>query len=187
MTHGAKLFLTEENRKNFPAIVIFPQCPTESYWGNVQIDRSTTPITLTFDYSKPETIALQSAIALVKEITKTEGVDKKRIYITGLSMGGMGTFEAVYRNPKLFAAATPICGGGDVVRYDKRVAKIPFRVFHGSVDAVVDVKHSQQMVEKLKTLKVNVIYTEYPNVNHNSWDNAFAEPDFLSWKFSKKR
>jgi predicted peptidase len=187
LTHGAKLFLTEENRKNFPAIVIFPQCPTESYWGNVQIDRSTSPITLTFDYSKPETVALQSAIALVKEVIKEEGVDKKRIYITGLSMGGMGTFEAVYRNPKLFAAATPICGGGDVARYDKRVAKIPFRVFHGSVDAVVDVKESQKMVEKLKTLKASVYYTEYPNVNHNSWDNAFAESDFLSWMFSKKR
>jgi len=187
LTHGSKLFLTEENHRNFPAIVIFPQCPTESYWGNVQIDRSTSPITLTFDYSKPETVALQSAISLVKEIAKAEGVDKKRIYITGLSMGGMGTFEAVYRNPKLFAAATPICGGGDAARYDKRVAKIPFRVFHGSADAVVDVKHSRQMVEKLKTMKVSVNYTEYPNVNHNSWDNAFAEPDFLSWMFSKKR
>jgi predicted peptidase len=74
-----------------------------------------------------------------------------------------------------------------VARYDKRVAKIPFRVFHGSVDAVVDVKESQKMVEKLKTLKASVNYTEYPNVNHNSWDNAFAEPDFLSWMFSKKR
>jgi len=187
LTHGSKLFLTEENHRNFPAIVIFPQCPTESYWGNVQIDRSTSPITLTFDYSKPETVALQSAISLVKEIAKAEGVDKKRIYITGLSMGGMGTFEAVYRNPKLFAAATPICGGGDAARYDKRVAKIPFRVFHGSADAVVDVKHSRQMVEKLRTMKVSVNYTEYPNVNHNSWDNAFAEPDFLSWMFSKKR
>jgi predicted peptidase len=187
LMHGAKLFLTEENQKNFQAIVIVPQCPVDSYWGTVQIDRNTTPFTLTFNYSKPETVALQSAIALVKKITKEESVDKNRIYITGLSMGGMGTFEAVYRYPKIFAAAVPICGGGDVPRYDKRVVKVPFRVFHGAIDAVVDVKHSQQMVEKLKSLKANVSYTEYPNVNHNSWDNAFAEPDFMSWMFSKKR
>ena len=187
LTHGAKLFLTEENRKNFQAIILVPQCSLDSYWGAVQIDRSTSPFTLTFDYSKPEPIALQSAIALVKKISKEEGVDKKRIYITGLSMGGMGAFEAVYRYPKLFAAAMPICGGGDVALYDKRVAKVPFRVFHGTVDAVVDVKESQKMVEKLKSLKANVTYTEYPNVNHNSWENAFAEPDFLSWMFSKKR
>ncbi len=187
LTHGAKLFLTEENRKNFQAIVIVPQCSMESYWAAAQIDRTTTPFTITFDYSKPEPVALQASIALVQMVSKEEGVDKKRIYITGLSMGGMGTYEAVYRYPKLFAAAMPICGGGDVARYDKRVAKVPFRVFHGAVDAVVDVKESQKMVERLKTLKASVNYTEYPNVNHNSWENAFAEPDFLSWMFSKKR
>lgn len=187
LTHGAKLFVSEENRKNFQAVVIVPQCPLDSYWAAAQIDRTTSPFTITIDYSKPEPIALQSAIALVQKISKEEGVDKKRIYITGLSMGGMGTYEAVYRYPKLFAAAMPICGAGDAARYDKRVAKVPFRVFHGSVDAVVDVKKSQQMVEKLKSLNASVTYTEYLNVNHNSWDNAFAEPDFLSWMFSKKR
>lgn len=187
LTHGAKLFLTEDSRKNFQAIVIVPQCAMESYWAAALLDRTTTPFTITIDYSKPEPAELQSSIALVKKITKEEAVDKKRIYITGLSMGGMGTYEAVYRYPKLFAAAMPICGAGDVAKYDKRVTKVPFRVFHGAVDAVVDVTNSQQMVEKLKSLNASVLYTEYPNVNHNSWDNAFAESDFLSWMFSKKR
>ncbi len=187
LTHGAKLFLTEENRKNFQAIVIVPQCSMESYWAAAEINRTTTPFTITIDYSKPEPQPLHSAIELVQKVSNEEGVDKKRIYITGLSMGGMGTYEAVYRYPKLFAAAMPICGAGDVAKYDKRVAKVPFRAFHGAVDAVVDVRNSQQMVEKLKSLKASVLYTEYPNVNHNSWDNAFAEPDFLSWMFSKKR
>jgi predicted peptidase len=187
LVHGAKQFLTEENRKNFPAIVVFPQCPVESYWGNVKIDRSTSPLTLTFDYSQPQTPALKAAIELVQFLIKEEGVNEKQVYIAGLSMGGMGTFEAVYRYPKLFAAAVPICGGGDAVRYDKRINKIPFRIFHGSADAVVDVKYSQQMVEKLKALKATVLYTEYPGVNHNSWDNAFAEPDFLNWMFANKK
>lgn len=187
LTHGAKLFLTENSRKNFPAIVIVPQCPTDSYWASVNLDRSTSPITLGFDYSRPITPPLKNAIDLVQKISKNEGIDKKRIYITGLSMGGMGTFEAVFRYPKLFAAAVPICGGGDTIRYDKRVKKIPFRVFHGGADAVVSVNESRQMVKKLQSLKVNVIYKEYPAVNHNSWDNAFAEVDFLSWMFDQKK
>ena len=102
-------------------------------------------------------------------------------------MGGMGTFEAVYRYPKLFAAATPICGGGDSKHYNKRVRKVPFSIYHGDSDVVVGVKESQQMVARLKSLKANVRYKEFPGVNHNSWDNAFAEPDYLSWMFSKKK
>lgn len=187
LTHGAALFLTEDNRNNFPAIVIVPQCPTDSYWGSVNLDRSTSPITLSFDYSRPITTPLKNAIELVQKISSEEGVDKKRIYITGLSMGGMGTFEAVSRFPKLFAAAVPICGGGDTIRYDKRVKNIPFRVFHGDADAVIAVNESRQMVKKLESLSVRVTYKEYPGVNHNSWDNAFVEPDFLSWMFSQKK
>lgn len=187
LTHGAKLFIDSANRKAYPAIVIFPQCPTEGYWSSVEVNRNTSPFTLKFDYTRPITPALQAAIELVQKMIVHEGVDKSRIYITGLSMGGMGTFEAAYRFPELFAAAVPICGGADVRAYDKRVSKIPFRVFHGAKDAVVDVKHSQVVVQKLKTLDTHVEYIEYPEVNHDSWDNAFAEPDFLSWIFSKVR
>jgi len=187
LTHGAKLFVTPENRKNYPAIVIAPQCPADNYWGNVTIDRNTRPFALSFDYSRPETTALSAAIELVKKIITDEGVDKKRVYITGLSMGGMGTFEAVYRYPKLIAAAAPVCGGGDSKLYSKKAAKIPFWVFHGDADVVVSVKESRTMVEKLKSLKAQVKYTEYAGVNHNSWDNAFAEPDYLKWLFGNSK
>ncbi|MBX2916086.1 MAG: prolyl oligopeptidase family serine peptidase [Cyclobacteriaceae bacterium] len=184
LVHGAKVFLTPENRKNFPAIVVAPQCPIDNYWGSVAVDRTTSPFTLSFDYTRPATTALTAAIELVKKIIAEEGVDKKRVYITGLSMGGMGTFEAVYRYPKLFAAAAPVCGGGDANRYTKQAAKIPFWIFHGDADAVVSVKESRAMVAKLKSLKASVKYTEYGGVNHNSWDNAFAEPDFVKWLLS---
>ncbi|MCW5911734.1 MAG: prolyl oligopeptidase family serine peptidase [Cyclobacteriaceae bacterium] len=183
LVHGARLFLKEENRKNFPAIVVIPQCPADNYWGSVTVDRSTSPLTLSFDYSRPETTALGAAIELVKKIVAEEGVNKKRVYITGLSMGGMGTFEAVYRYPKLFAAAAPICGGGDAARYTRQAAKVPFWIFHGDQDGLVQVSESRTMVEKLKSLKASVKYTEYGGVNHNSWDHAFAEPDFVSWLF----
>lgn len=187
LVHGAKLFLDSVNREKYPAIVVFPQCSADGYWSSVSLDRTQSPLALEFDYNKPITPQLKAAIELVQLLKQNERVDKSRVYIAGLSMGGMGTFEAVYRYPELFAAAVPICGGADVKAYDKRVSKVPFRVFHGAKDAVVDVKHSQVIVDKLKILDTKVEYIEYPEVNHNSWDNAFAEPDFLSWIFSKKQ
>jgi predicted peptidase len=187
LTHGAKLFLKEDARANFPAIVVFPQCPAEGFWGSVKVDRTKTPYTFGFDYSESEPVPLASSIALIKQIMKEEGVDRARVYITGLSMGGMGTFEAVYRYPKLFAAAMPICGGGDVTNYNGKMRRTQFWVFHGDQDAVVDVKNSREMVDRLEAVGVRVKYTEYSGVNHNSWDNAFAEPKFLSWMFSSQR
>lgn len=185
LIHGGKLFVDSAVRGEYPAIVVFPQCPAQSYWSSVKIDRGKTPLELTFNYTEPITTPLRDAIDLVNRLVREEAVNKKKVYITGLSMGGMGTFEAVHRFPRTFAAALPICGGGDTQRYVK--VKTPFWIFHGSDDAVVDVKHSKAMVEKLEDLKVKVRYTEYPGVNHNSWDNAFAEPDYLKWMFSKKK
>ena len=184
LTHGGKLFLDSAVRKKYEAIVVFPQCPAENYWASVQIDRTKTPYVLDFDYTRPVTQPLSAAIELVRQLIRDEKVDERCVYITGLSMGGMGTFEAVYRNPGLFAAALPICGGGDTEHYRK--VKTPFWIFHGTDDAVVDVKYSRAMMEKLKDLKVKVKYTEYPGVNHNSWDNAFAEPRFLRWMFKRR-
>ncbi|HEY6977242.1 MAG TPA: prolyl oligopeptidase family serine peptidase [Chitinophagaceae bacterium] len=187
LTHGSTLFTADSNRKKFPCIVVFPQCPTDSSWTSVTIDRSKTPLLFHFDYTAPETWPLKTAIELVKKIATEEGVDKSRLYITGLSMGGMGTFEAEYRYPGIFAAAMPICGGGDTTHYDKRIERTSFWIFHGDSDAVVNVEESRAMVRKLQSLHVDVKYTEYPGVNHNSWDNAFAEPTFLSWMFAHKR
>jgi acetyl esterase/lipase len=187
LIHGSKLFITPENRKNFPAIVVVPQCPEESFWAVTKIDRSVQPFKIDFDYTAQPNWPLEAANALVRKLVTEEAVDKKQVYITGLSMGGMGTFESVYRNPDLYAAALPICGGGDVAHYDKRVSKTAFWVFHGAADAVVNVKLSQEMVDKLKALKTEVKYSEYPGVNHNSWDNAFAEPEYLSWMLKHKK
>ena len=187
LTHGAKLFLKEENRKNFPAIIVFPQCPQESYWASTKIDRTVQPFKIQFDYATEASWPLLAANDLVRKLSNEEAVDKSKIYISGLSMGGMGTFESVYRNPDLYAAALPICGGGDVNSYDKKIAKVPFWIFHGDADKSVDVILSREMVEKLKTLKAEVKYSEYPGVGHNSWDNAFAEPEFLSWMFNHKK
>lgn len=188
LTHGARLFTDATFRQQHRAYVIFPQCPTESYWSSVQVDRSKMPHDFRFDYANtPATPPLTAVMELVQSMIDAGKVDKHRVYIMGLSMGGMGTFEAVYRYPKVFAAAIPICGAGDEAAYNKSARKTAFRVYHGADDAVVGVNESRDMVKTLQALKVNVAYKEYPGVNHNSWDNVFAEPDVLSWLFAQRR
>jgi predicted peptidase len=187
LSHGAALFAEKSNRMNFPAIVVAPQCPADKYWATSTIDRTTSPLKIEFDYTKEPNWNLIAANELIKKLAKEERVDPSRIYVTGLSMGGMGTYESVYRYPDLYAAALPICGGGDLKVYDKRVAKTPFWIFHGDSDVVVDVNLSRKMNEKLKSLGATVKYTEYPGVNHNSWDNVFADPEYLKWMMTQKR
>jgi predicted peptidase len=187
MKYGTQVFLNPENQQKFPAIVIFPQCPKDSYWSSVKIDRTQKPTLFIFDYAPNLNWPLQSAIDLVKSLVKKKVADKNRLYIMGLSMGGMGTLEAVSRNPKMFAAAIPICGGADLTYVKKYAKKLPLWVNHGDADAVVPVKYSRELVAALQEAKANVTYTEYPGVNHNSWDNTFAQPTLLSWLFSFKK
>jgi predicted peptidase len=187
LTHGAGLFLQTENRAKFPCFVIFPQCPAEGFWASVKVDRTKRPLAIEFDYTSAATTPLLSTIEVVRKTIADESVDQSQLYIMCLSMGGMGTFEAVSRYPDMFAAAAPICGVGDTNHYNKETKKTAFWVFHGSDDPVVDVKNSRDMVNKLKALKADIKYTEYPAVAHDSWNNAFAEPELLPWLFSHKR
>jgi len=97
LVHGVKHFLEPANRRAYPCILIVPQCPEDSYWASVKFERTKYPLELDFNYAYDITRGLQLAIDLTKNIIKSEAVDKKRVYITGMSMGGMGTLEAVYR------------------------------------------------------------------------------------------
>ena len=187
LTHGASLFLNELNRKQLPAYVVFPQCPENDYWASVKIDRSSLPLNLSFDYSKPITQSLSLVIDLVNQLKEDKNIDEQRIYVVGLSMGGMGTFELIHQQPDLFAAAVPICGGGDDTMFSKKAARTPMWVFHGTEDNVISVQHSRIMVKRIGKFNKGLRYTEYPEVKHNSWDRAFAEPDLLPWLFSHKK
>jgi predicted peptidase len=186
LVHGAKLFLKEEVRKDFPAIIVFPQCAANSFWSNVDFKMDNGKRTFSFQEAGEPTIAMKLAQVLLMDIMKTYPVAKKQVYVGGLSMGGMGTFEIVRRNPKLFAAAIPICGGGNVATASN-LKKTKWWVFHGGKDDVVPPKLSEDMVNALKEVKASVKFTLYPNANHNSWDSAFAEPDLLPWLFAQKR
>ncbi|MEJ0031980.1 MAG: prolyl oligopeptidase family serine peptidase [Bacteroidota bacterium] len=185
LLHGVKVFLDPENRKKYPCIVIAPQCMPNDSWSSAKVDRTVEPALRDFDYTYPITRSLAAVDELTKDIIKNGSVQKKQVYVTGLSMGGMGTYEIVGRNPGLFAAVVAVCGGGDPNAYSKKHAKTRFWIFHGTDDNTVQVKYSREMVDKLKELKINVKYTEYPGVGHNSWENAYAEPQLLPWMFDK--
>ena len=114
-------------------------------------------------------------------------VDKQRIYVSGLSMGGMGTFEMLYRRPDMFAAATPICGNGITQLAKSYATKVPVWIFHGSDDKVVSPKHSLNMAKAIIEAGGSPKMTLYENVRHGSWNNAFEEKDFLKWIHSKSK
>ncbi len=183
LVHGSKFFLNKDNRKNFPAIVIFPQCPASDSWTTMLRGNG---INRSFDNQREPTNAMKMLLRLIKNTEKDYRIKKDQVYIGGLSMGGMGVFEVAGRKPNLFAAAFPICGGGDTSNATK-MNKIAWWVFHGAVDAVVLPEYSVQMVDALKNAKADVKFSLYPNVNHNSWDNAFAEPQLLQWLFSQNK
>ena len=187
LVHGSFLFKSEDFRNNYPTIVVFPQCPEKSSWANVK--RNYDMLNgKKFDFFKEisENKQLIMVEKLLDFIEKKYSIDPTRRYVGGLSMGGMGTFELVARNPDYFAAAFPICGGGNP-DWSDLLKTTPFWIFHGEDDGVVSVDFSRKMYEALGKEKASVRLTIYPEVNHNSWDNAFAEPDLMHWLFSNKR
>lgn len=186
LVHGAKLFLKEEVRRDYPVIVVFPQCPQNSFWSNVDFRMENGKRVFGFKAQGEPTIAMKLAQELLYSIIKDYPVNKRQVYAGGLSMGGMGTFEIVRRNPRLFAAAFPICGGGEPTTASV-MKKTKWWVFHGGKDDVVPPELSEKMVDALKAAKAAVKFTLYPEANHNSWDPAFAEPELLSWLFKQKK
>lgn len=113
-------------------------------------------------------------------------VDLKRIYVTGISMGGYGTWDLISRRPDVFAAALPICGGGDVAQAAK-IANIPLWTFHGSADGSVPVCRSRNMVSALWANGSNAHYREYPDVGHAVWIETYKDKRVLSWFFKQKK
>lgn len=186
LIHGSKLFLNPENRKNFPAIIIFPQCPQDDYWANVIIGDGKKLERFSFQKGGKPRKSMELLIALVAKIKSEKFSDKDRFYVGGLSMGAMGTYEILRRKPNVFASAFAICGG-DHVENVKKYKHVPLWIFHGAKDSVVPIQKSEIVVNELKRLNSDVKFRIYPDANHNSWDPAFAEPDFLSWIFSYRK
>jgi predicted peptidase len=188
LVHGGSFFAADTNRQNFPAVVVFPQCPTESYWANVNFSYDPDGNrSFSFNPAGEPTIPLLLTMKLVDSLLNENWVEKERIYVGGLSMGGMGTFELLYRRPEFFAAAFPICGGGNPDLINEKVRSVEIWAFHGQDDAVVPPELSEDMIEAFLQAGAKARLTLYPGVGHNAWDYAFPEPDLLPWLFSVRR
>jgi predicted peptidase len=171
-TTGAGGALARHYFGQVPAIVLLPQCRLESYWSD--------PIM--------EEMVMREIAEAVEEF----GADERRIYLTGVSMGGYGVWYLASRHAGKFAALVSICGGSPFTKGDRfdsivrNVGKTPAWLFHGADDKVVEVSESRQIVEALETNDGNVKYSEYPGVGHNVWLNALAEKDLMPWLFAQK-
>lgn len=186
LTHGSKLFLDSAVREKFPAIIVFPQCPANTYWSNVDIPTVNGKRTFRFLKGGKPTVAMKLLIGLVEDFDDRPYTDDDRLYVGGLSMGGMGTLEILRRMKGEFAAAFPICGG-DNPENVKKYKRVPLWLFHGAKDDIVPPENSQIIVDALKAKGADVKFSLYPEANHNSWDRAFAEPQLLPWLFSHRK
>lgn len=178
LVHGVKEFV--KNREKYPCYLIAPQCPRNQFWANVNWsskahDLANTP-------AEPMRLTLELVDSLMKELP----IDPDRVYITGLSMGGYGTWDALARRPDFFAAAVPVCGGADTKTAEK-IKHVPVWVFHGDEDRAVPVSRSRDIVEALKKAGGQPKYSEYKGVGHNSWDKAYADQEMFAWLFAQKR
>jgi len=181
LRHGAPLFLKPEIRDRFPCYVAAPQCPAEQKW--VDVDWGKDSVTQPAQPSAPMSLVLGLLDALPKEFSD---IDTDRIYVTGLSMGGFGTWDLITRFPQRFAAAAPICGGGDPEKA-AAIAQVPVWTFHGGSDPTVKVELTRKMVAAIQAAGGQPLYTEYPRIGHDSWTNAYQEPELLSWMFAQTR
>ena len=154
--------------QEFPFILVAPQCPEDWTW-----DRS-----------------LDELDALLQEILDRYSVDLERIYVTGLSMGGYGTWHWACRHPQAFAALVPICGGTmPLLGFPEKIAvlqHVPIWVFHGEDDQVVPIARSEELVQVLQTLNAPVRFTRYQGVGHNSWNLAYNDPELIPWLLEQK-
>ena len=167
LTLGSSLFKSDSISRKYPSFVIFPQCPVSNYW-----------------HDRP---VLEKLKDLIDHLVKTNSIDKNRIYIEGLSMGGYGTYAMVAKYPDLFAAAIAIAGDGDETKA-KEMAKADWKIYGGEKDTIVPGKASEKMAEALRRSGADVSLKIYPDATHSdTWENAFAEPDYFSWIFSRAK
>jgi predicted peptidase len=185
---GGRFFLRDSIRKNYPAYILFPQCPPRDLWAYFETTRGQagTPV-INFPFHKKPTDVSLTLIELVDSLKHSDKIDISRIYIGGLSQGGMGVLDLIARYPQTFAAAFSICGAGDPSTTKHFAGKTALWLFHGAADDVVPPSFSRNYFKKLQKLKSDVLYSEYPGIKHNSWVNVFAEPALMYWLFSKRK
>ncbi len=180
MRNGVHAFCEKWVRDKHPHYLLVPQCPPEERWGGSSKDWQSL-------YTPEPTVPGRMVLELIeKMLLEHPDIDPKRVYITGLSMGGFGTFDLLMRRPDLFAAGLPLSGGGDP-RYAEKIKGIPLWVLHGSLDDVVFPRCSRQIVEALKKMGSKVKYTEHSTMYHDIWTATYYNPAVLEWLFAQRR
>lgn len=165
----------------YPCLVVAPQCPPGKQWVNTPWGKGS--------YSQdkvPLSAELKRVLELLAQLRTEFQVDARRVYVTGISMGGYGAWDILAREPGLFAAAVPVCGAGDPSRAE-RIARTAVWAFHGDKDGVVPVSGSREMIAALKKTGASPKYTEFPGVGHASWTPAYATEGLWDWFFAEKR
>lgn len=187
LLHGESMFVENERKRKNPAIVIFPQCPEDDYWANVDREHHEEGTDFNFRNGGEPTTALTMVMGLMDELMEMPYIKKDKIYIGGLSMGAMGAFELLHRKPDTFAAAIAIAGGAHPKTAQAYAQNTELWIFHGAKDEVVSPEHSIIMAKAINEAGGKAHLTIYENATHNSWDFAFAEPHLLDWLFSRER
>ena len=180
LIHGAGVFATPENRRKYPCFVVAPQCPAEARW--VEVDWSQPA------YTPPEkpSPTLRLVGELVDKLVAELPVDKGRVYATGLSMGGYGTWELIVSRPQRFTAAMPLCGGGDPGRA-VNLKDLPLWAFHGAADTVVPTCRTTTMIDAIRHAGGQPRITIYPGTGHDCWTRTYADPAVLAWFFAQRK
>jgi predicted peptidase len=163
--HGPPMMIAKKGR-SFPFVIVSPQCPENGWW-----DRE---------------LEILSLNALLDDVINRFRIDQDRIYLTGLSMGGFGTWRLAMEYPERFAAIAPICGGGNPENAEK-IRHLPVWVFHGARDNVVPLNRSEDMVLALKNLGADIKFTVYPEAEHDSWTATYSNPELYDWFLKHKR
>lgn len=182
LIHGGKLFANDSLRKKYPAMVIFPQCPETTFWAYQKVPKLGAGLTL--PANAPQTKVEKALIELMDTCANMPNVDPSRIYLVGISMGGMAVFDLAARYPDYFAAAVPICGSIAPGRLGEK-SQTSWRIFHGGNDKVVPPVGSRRAKAELEKAGNKVEYNEYPKVGHGVWFKVFDRPDFLEWMFKQ--
>jgi predicted peptidase len=170
----------EPMRSDYPAFVIAPQCPPGKRWGSLDWSKKS------YDYAQDPVAEMVKVQHILMKVLENPAADPNRVYLTGLSMGGFGSWELASRDPETFAAVVPICGGGDISHAHKLVG-IPLWAFHGGADKVVKPELSRQMIDAIKQAGGHPKYTELPGVGHDSWTPAYQNAELMKWLFSQVR
>ena len=166
------LLIKPESQAKFPCFVVAPQSPQQEGW--IEYD-SITP-----------TEQLQLVLELIGHLERSFSIDSNRLYVLGQSMGGFGTFAIITMQPGMFAAAVPVCGGGDESKASK-IAGVPIWAFHGEQDEAVKVERSRNMIAAITKAGGKPKYTEYKGEGHLIWSKVVNEPELLPWMFTQKR